>query len=147
MSNIINAKIVSTSITMADHGVLTFFVNVETNAFNCGIGGYQNGVGQLGAKTWKGNGSAIVAMMKIMDTVGVTRWEDLVGKYCRIDCTGVRGSASVKKIGNILEDKWFDLGEFFNNDIGQAIYFYEEHSDTYDYEDGKVHENSKEDSN
>jgi len=134
-----NAQIVDVTISMADHGVLTFYVHVKTDSFNCGIGGYQNGVGHLGAKTWKGNGSAIVAMMKIMDTVGVSRWEDLVGKYCRIDCTGVRGSASVKKIGNILGDKWFDLREFFNNDIGQATYIYEEHSDTYDYEDGKVH--------
>lgn len=139
MSDIINGKITSVSITMEDHGVLTFYVHVQTNAFTCGIGGYQNGVGHLGAKTWKGNGSAIVAMMKIMDTVGVSRWEDLVGKYCRLDCTGVRGSASVKKIGNILEDKWFDLGEFFNNDIGQATYIYEEHSGTYDCEDGTVH--------
>lgn len=52
-------------------------------------------------------------MMKIMDVVGVTNWEDLKGKYCRIKSDG--WGSLVTTIGNILDDKWFDIGEFFKN--------------------------------
>ena len=51
--------------------------------------------------------------MRIMDTVGVERWEDLKGKYIRIVDEG--WGSSVKKIGNIIEDKWFDIDKFFKN--------------------------------
>ena len=64
-----NAKITSTSISMADHGVLCISFGVKGDGWGCNIGQYVNGIGYLGAKEWKGNGSAIVAMMKIMDTL------------------------------------------------------------------------------
>lgn len=128
MSNSINAKITSASITMADHGILTFCIRVQTAVYNFGIGGFQNGTGELGAKKWSGNGSAIVAMMKIMDVVGVTSWEDLVGKYIRIGCDD-NGRWCGHKIGNIIEDKWFDIRQFFEQDDGHAIYEFDETTD------------------
>ena len=66
------------------------------------------------AKEFKADsGSGLVAMMKIMDTVGVEKWEDLKGKYCRVKTEGWGGQ--IKIIGNIIEDKWFDMGEFFKS--------------------------------
>ena len=124
MGKIENVRIKSTSITMADHGCLTFWLNVEGNCWGCGIGGYMNGVGHLGATEWKGNGTAIVAMMKIMDTVGVEKWEDLEGQYMRIESEG--WGSTIHKIGNLIEDKWFDLKEFFSTDKGEFVYEYKE---------------------
>lgn len=112
MSEIRNAKITDTSITMGDHGCLTFGIILESDAFAILYGGYCIGNGFLGSDTFSAdNGSGLVAMMRIMDVVGVKRWEDLKGKYVRFvdDAWGF----TVNKIGNIIEDKWFDIDEFF----------------------------------
>ena len=113
MAEIENAKIEKVSITMEDHGCLTFYVNLKGNAWCTAFGGYCIGKGYLGAEEFTSeNGGGLVAMMRIMDTVGVHRWEDLAGKYIRVE---TRGWDSIKKIGNIIEDKWFDIEEFFKS--------------------------------
>lgn len=112
MSEICNAKITDTSITMGDHGCLTFRITLEADACTILYGGYCIGQGFLGSDTFTAeNGGGLVAMMRIMDVVGVERWEDLKGKYVRFvdDAWG----SPVKKIGNIIEDKWFDIDKFF----------------------------------
>ena len=48
-----------------------------------------------------------------MDTVGVERWEDLKGKYIRCKVKGWGGT--IDEIGNLIEDKWFNIREFFSN--------------------------------
>ena len=109
-----NAKITHVSITMADHGCLTFYLTLEGDGWGVNYGGVSIGTGYVGAKDFKGDGKGLEAMMRIMDIVGVTNWEDLEGKYCRIvnpDWGGV-----VKVIGNILKDKWFDIDKFYNGD-------------------------------
>ena len=112
MSEIRNAKITDTAIIMGDHGCLTFRITLEADAFTILYGGYCIGHGFLGSDTFTAeNGSGLVAMMRIMDVVGVERWEDLKGKYVRFvdDAWG----SPVRKIGNIIEDKWFDIDKFF----------------------------------
>lgn len=112
MSEIRNAKITDTSISMEDYACLTFRITLEGDAFGVSYGGYCIGHGFLGSDTFTAeNGSGLVAMMRIMDVVGVERWEDLKGKYVRFvdDAWG----SPVRKIGNIIEDKWFDIDEFF----------------------------------
>lgn len=142
-SSIMNGRIKDVSISMADHGILTFRLYIECEHGMFIIGNFQIGTGELDAKFWRGNGSGIVAMMKIMDVVGVERWEDLPGKYIRLDFKNSR-SMTTEKIGNIIADKWFDIREFFSKDIGDATYIYEERSLRFDYDDQKVHEESKE---
>ena len=117
-------RITSTSISMADHGILCISFVIEGNGWGCNVGQWLNGVGHLGAHKWKGNGSAIVAMMKIMDTVGVERWEDLPGNLIRVKSEG-RGS-TIDEIGNINEDKWFNLRKFYATDKGQATFILDE---------------------
>lgn len=108
-----NAKISKTSITMADHGCLTFWVFVDGGGWGCGFGGYCIGHGYLGAKEFTAeNGDGLEAMMHIMDTVGVEKWEDLKGKYCRCKMEGPGGG--IAAIGNIIEDRWFDIREFYD---------------------------------
>lgn len=116
MAEILNAKITSVSLTMADHGCLTFWITVEGGGWGVSIGGYCIGHGYLGADNFKVEyGDGLEAMMRIMDTVGVERWEDLKDKYIRVEVNGL--FESVKKIGNITENKWFDIKEFFETKV------------------------------
>lgn len=109
-----NAKITNVSLSMADHGCLTFYITVEGSGWGCGVGGYCIAHGALG---WKKEdfkaktGAGLVAIMRIMDVIGVEKWENLKGKYCRVKTTGWGGT--INEIGNITEDKWFNLKEFF----------------------------------
>ena len=52
------------------------------------------------------------AISKILDVVGVDKWEDLPGKHIRFEDAG--WGSTVTKIGNIITDKWFDMREFFS---------------------------------
>lgn len=54
------------------------------------------------------------SISELLDVVGVDKWEDLPGKYIRFEDNG--RSSSITKIGNIIEDKWFDLEEFFGGE-------------------------------
>lgn len=109
---ICNARIEKTEITMADHGVLTFWLILNGGGWGVGFGGYCIGKGYLGAKEFSAsNGGGLEAMMRIMDVVGVKKWEDLEGKYVRAELEGWGGSCH--KIGNLIEDKWFNIKEFF----------------------------------
>lgn len=50
------------------------------------------------------------AIMRIMDTVGVSDLVEMKGKYARAATKGLGNS--VKIIGNITKEKWFDYGSF-----------------------------------
>ena len=106
-----NAKITDVSLTFADHGYLTFYLTVEGNGWGVEVGGYCIGKGHLNAKEFTATDKGLVAMMKIMDAIGVNTWEELKGKYCRVEINGI--GESVHKIGNIIRDKWVDLKEEF----------------------------------
>ena len=108
-----NAMITNVSITMDDHCALTFYVSLEGAGWFCKYGGYCFGNGDIGWKPeeFSATGSGLVAMMRIMDTVGVRNWEDLVGKYVR--CKVVRSGEGIDEIGNIIKDKWFNIREYF----------------------------------
>jgi hypothetical protein len=47
--------------------------------------------------------------MAVLRVVGVTKWEDIPGKYIRVD----QDSGKVYRIGNIIKDEWFDPAEEF----------------------------------
>lgn len=112
MSQVVNARIVNTTITMENNGVLTFYITLKGDGWGVNYGGFVIANGYVGSQYFTAeNGGGLVAMMKIMDTVGVSKWEDLNGKYIRavVDGWGER----VKVIGNIISDKWFNIDEFF----------------------------------
>lgn len=54
------------------------------------------------------------SISELLDVVGVDKWEDIPGKYILFEDNG--RSSSITKIGNIIEDKWFDLEEFFGGE-------------------------------
>lgn len=109
-----NCKITNVSLTMADYCSLTFWITVEGASWGCSLGGFKIASGMLGAKPEEftaEHGSGLVAIMRIMDAVGVSKWEDLKGKYCRVKVNG--WGDKISEIGNIINDKWFNVKDFF----------------------------------
>ena len=111
-----NVKIGKPSISMEDHGCLTFTIPLLGYGWACGFGGYEIGHGYLDSDDFSGSGVGLEAMMRIMDVVGVDKWENLEGKMARVQ-RDYSGSASITIIGNIMKDKWFDIKEFFSKKI------------------------------
>lgn len=53
-------------------------------------------------------------LTEIMNVVGVRNWEDLNGKYIRIEYNGL--GSTIDTIGNLMKDDWFNIKEFFKED-------------------------------
>lgn len=114
MSIIENAKIKRVDLSMADHGVLTLEMVLEGKGWGVTFGGRVIGKGYLGAKEFKGYEKGTEEIMRIMDVVGVDHFNDMKDRYVRVE-VGNWGDP-VYKIGNIIEDKWFDYKEFYGNE-------------------------------
>lgn len=106
-----NAKITSTMLGREDHGIMTFIVFVEFGACGCGIGGYAIDQHDRPSKSRVFSAKGLEAISKILETVGVEKWEDLPGKYIRIKDNGL--GSTINEIGNLMDEKWFNLREFF----------------------------------
>ena len=111
-----NAKITDVSLVMGEHGCLTYWLMLNFDGYICGYGGFCLGHGYLGAKEFDASAKGLEAMMRIMNVVGVERWEDMEGKYIRIVDRGLGNT--VDTIGHIMEDKWFNQREFFAETSG-----------------------------
>lgn len=112
MSEIKNAIITSADLSMRDHGVLTLSLAIKGEGWGVVLGGHVLGHGYLGAKQFNGSPKGIEEIMRIMDVVGVDQFSDLKGKYIRVENEG--WGSTIKKFGNIIEDKWFDYEEFYS---------------------------------
>ena len=108
-----NALITKVDLSMADHGCFALEMTLKGDCWGVVYGGYCLGKGYLGADDDFFNGSAagMEYLIRIMDTVGVEKFQDLKGKYVRVATKGL--GSSVKIIGNIIKDKWFDAETFF----------------------------------
>lgn len=112
MSEIKNAKITSTMLGREDHGIMTFMIFVEFDkCVSCGIGGYALDYYDRTLETRVCNPKSMEAITKILDVVGVYKWEDLEGSYICIKDNG--WGSTIDEIGNLMGDKWFNLREFF----------------------------------
>lgn len=114
MKEIKNAKITSADLSMKDHGVLCLQLTLEGDGWGVIFGGYVLGKRYVGIKEFSGSSKGIEEIMRIMDTVGVNCFKDLEGKYIRAEFNG--WGSSVKKIGHIIKDKWFDYEEFYKKE-------------------------------
>lgn len=91
-----NAKIDSTMLGYEGHGILTVEITLDYGGSMQGFGGYQLS-DPHDFHRW------ITELIKV---VGVELWENLKGKYIRVECeSGWNGK--IIRIGNLLEDKWF----------------------------------------
>lgn len=113
MKEIENARITEADLSMADHGCFTLALTLQGDGWAVVFGGRCLGKGYLGAEKFEGSSKGIEEIMRIMDVVGVDKFSQLEGKYIRVDISDGWG-ATITKIGNIIEDKWFDYKEFYN---------------------------------
>ena len=112
---ILNAKITDADLSMADQGVLIMRLTLAGNGWRADYGGYVLGVGSLGASEFTGMPKGIEQIMRVMDTVGVAHFRELVGSYARIAISR-SDNDHVHIIGNIITDKWFDIKDFFTEE-------------------------------
>lgn len=110
---IINMIVRNANISMKECGAVELLMTIEGAGYVCIYGGYVIGHGYLGAKDFSGSDMGMESILRIMDVVGVETFNDIKGKYIRAAFKGL--GSSVKIIGNILEDKWFDIESFFED--------------------------------
>ena len=111
-----NAQIANVSLNMENYGCLFLDLTLEWNGCGCVYGGYVLGKGYVDADDdfFSGSAKGCEAIMRIMDTVGESELLNMKGKYIRVAHKGLE--SPVKIIGNIIKDKWFDYGTFFENE-------------------------------
>lgn len=107
-----NAKITSTMLGREDHGIFTFMIFIEFYGAGCGVGGYA--LDRYDRETEKRifTAKGLEAISEILNVVGVDCWEDLPDSYIRIKDNGL--GSTVDEIGNLMEEKWLNLREFFS---------------------------------
>lgn len=109
-----NAKITYVDLDMRDHGVLTLRMALEGSGWGVVYGGYALGHGYLGAINFDGDPKGIECIERIMDTVGVDRFQDLVGKHVRV--VSLSWGDPITIIGHIINDKWFNIETFYKKE-------------------------------
>ena len=121
---IFNARITDTRLGYNDGNSLTLFIYTESESGMCGFGGCTFGghrdnysiddMSQSGKTSYINFEWTSELIMKILDTVGADKWEDIKGKLIRIRTNGKTGCAGgIEAIGNILENKWFSIQDFY----------------------------------
>ena len=109
-----NARIRSTMLGREDHGIMTFMIYIDASNFSGGIGGFCLDEYSNDIKARVFRAESMEAISEILDVVGVDKWEDLPGKYIRFEDSG--WNSTITKIGNIINDKWFDMKKFFGKE-------------------------------
>ncbi|GAB2023345.1 hypothetical protein RyT2_24210 [Pseudolactococcus yaeyamensis] len=104
-----NAKIVSTHLGYEEHGIFTAYIRFEGAGWGVVMGGEV-----LDKPTDKGRvlgrrGAALIP--EILKVVGVDTWEDLPGKYVRVEDEDLGNK--VTKFGHLMDDIWLDFDSFF----------------------------------
>lgn len=113
---ILNAQVTNADLSMEDHGSLVLWLTLNGNGWGVGYGGYGIGKGYVGAAEFKGYAKGTELIMRVMDTIGVARFQELMGKYVRVAVNFSTDGGRVYIIGNIIEDNWFDIKDFFTEE-------------------------------
>lgn len=111
-----NAKIESTMLGVEDHGIMSFMLMLDYGGGSIqGAGGYalDTPLKDNNGKFIKRVGGApgMTLIMRILEVVGVDKWEDLKGEHIRVKAE----FTSIHAIGNLLKDDWLDFKEFFKD--------------------------------
>ena len=119
MSEIKEYRIISTHLGYEADGIFTFWLRLKGgDGIYVSVGGYALdspdtlGIGLLAKRILTVKGATLIA--KILDTVGVATWEELHGEYIRAEDNVFGGY--ITKFGNLFEDKWIDLDDYFKGD-------------------------------
>jgi hypothetical protein len=112
-----NARIERTTLGVEDHGFMTVWLHLSFGRGGQGFGGHAlddkpKATGMPRRPTAYG----LAYIMRVMEAVGVDRWENLPGKHVRIARNEYNGL--IVAIGHIIEDKWFDPAKLHAEIVG-----------------------------
>lgn len=109
-----NARIKSTTLGLEDHGIMTFVVELDFGWECQGFGGYALDTCDSTKKKRVPTHYSVPSIRSMLEVAGVTRWEDMVGKYVRVD----RGENDRKiyAVGHIVDNKWCRMSELTKKD-------------------------------
>jgi len=102
-----NARIESVSLGYEDHGILTCMLHLDYGGSGQGFGGYVLDYYNKDIEERVGTAYGMEFIILILKTVGVEKWEDLVGKNIRVKAEDTK----IIAIGHILKDNWFEPGK------------------------------------
>ena len=104
-----NAVITGTFLGLEDHGFLSAFVYLDYGGSRQGFGGYALGTPASG----KLNINCGLFLSRVLEVVGVEKWEQLPGRSVRVQADHCK----VRAIGHFIRDQWFiPEREFVNDD-------------------------------
>ena len=102
-----NAVIESTTLgPAAGNGIFSLYLTLNYGGSGQGFGGYalDKHNGQHSERSARyGTAYGMEFIRRVLETVGVEKWEDLKGKYVRVDME----FSKVHGIGHVIEEKWF----------------------------------------
>lgn len=101
-------RIKSTMLGTEDHGIVTAYLHCEVNGSSVGVGGYSLDTPVESDRSFAREGTAygLDHLLRIMETVGVSRWEALPGKDVIVLSEGSGGWGSMAVgIANLLDSK------------------------------------------
>lgn len=111
-----NAKITDVFLDFDDHDCFTLRLTLRGDGWGTDYGGYYLGEGYMDAPgfCFQVNEKVLELIMRIKSLVGVSNLSDMKGQYVRAALKGL--GHTIKIIGNIIEDQWFDYGTFFEDE-------------------------------
>ena len=107
-----NAVITSTMLGIENHGIMSFYLYLDYGGSGQRAGGWNLDTPVKIGNTFLrrvGTAEGLSLIMKILDVVGVGKWEDLKGKHIRVK----QDHTAVHAIGNIIKNEWLDFSQFF----------------------------------
>ena len=87
-----NARVVGTTLGREDHGIPSCSIDLDLGGIRQGFGGYDLR-------------HHVHFVQRVLDVLGVRRWEDLPGTIVRVKRSA--GRAVLVSIGHAIEDKWY----------------------------------------
>ena len=110
-----NAVITAATITVEDHGLLSAWITLDYDGSGQGFGGFA--LYAPDAKLQEPGNYCGLFIWRVLEVVGVGRWDQLVGKTIRVRATGV----AVIAIGHIVKDVWFHPKDEFAKMARSAV--------------------------
>lgn len=109
-----NAKITNVDLSTDSHCAADFHMTLEGGGWGCVYGGYKLATAgtYIKQEEIEGTKEGFEAILNIMWVLGSDSLKELKDRYIRVATKG--WGDSIKIIGHITKDQWFDFGSFFD---------------------------------
>lgn len=109
---IYNVKIDETFLGREEHGILTCYLYLSGFGFGAVLGGRALDKYDESANRRIATQKGFELIDRILKIVGVQKWEDVAGKYIRVEVPDF--GKKITKIGNLIKEDWLDFEEYFS---------------------------------